>query len=69
MRDLNVDGHNGFLKKFCIFYNLQNLTKVCTCYKNPDFPTNIDVMLTTSYRRFPNSCAIEKSVRFAYNDS
>ena len=29
--------HNGFLKEFCDFS------------KNPDFPTSVDVMLTTSY--------------------
>ena len=28
-------------------------------FYNPDFPTSIDVKLTTSYRSFHNSCAIE----------
>ena len=46
-------------KEFCDFYNLTNLIKVPICFKNPDFPTNIDAMLTTSYRIFHNSCAIE----------
>ena len=59
MGDLNVEGHNGFLKKFCDLYNLKNLIKVPTCFKNSDFPTSIDVMLTASYRNFHNSCAIE----------
>ena len=59
MGDLNVEGHNGFLKKFCDLYNLKNLIKVPTCFKNPDFSTSIDVMLTASYRNFHNSCAIE----------
>ena len=59
MGDLNVEGHNGFLKEFCDLYNLKNLIKVPTCFKNPDFPTSIDVMFTTSYRSFHNSCAIE----------
>ena len=59
MGDLNVEGHNGFLKEFCDLYNLKNLIKVPTCFKNPDFLTSIDVMLTTSYRGFYNSCAIE----------
>ena len=30
-----------------------------TCFKNPERPTSIDVMLTNSYRSFQNSCAIE----------
>ena len=42
MGDLNVEGHNGFLKEFCDLYNLKNLTKAPTCFKNPDFPTSID---------------------------
>ena len=58
MGDLNVEGH-GFLKEFCNLHNLKNLIEVPTCFKNSDFPTSIDVMLTTSYRSFHNSCAIE----------
>ena len=59
MRDLNVEGHNAFLKVFCDLYNLKNPINVSTCFKNSDFPTSIDVMLTTSCRSFHNSCAIE----------
>ena len=59
MEDLNVEGHNGFLKEFCNIHNLKNLIKVPTCFKNPDFPISIGVMLTTSYRSFHNSCAID----------
>ena len=49
MGDLNVEGHNSFLKEFCDLYSLKNLIKVSTCFKNANFPTSIDVMLTTSY--------------------
>ena len=59
MGDLYAEGHNGFLKEFCDLYNLKSLIKVPTCFKNPNFPTSIDVTLTTSYRSFHNSCAIE----------
>ena len=59
MGDFTVEDHNGFFKEFCDLYNLKNLIKVPTSFKNPDFPTSIDVMLTTSYRNFHNSCAIE----------
>ena len=44
---------------FCDVYNLKNLIKVPTCFKNPEKPTSIDLMLTNSYRSFQNSCAIE----------
>ena len=57
--DLNVEGHNGVFKDVCDLCNVKNLIKVPTCFKNPDFPTSIDVMLTTSCRSFHNSCAIE----------
>ena len=59
MGDLNVEGHNGVFKEFCDLCNVKNLIKVPTCLKNPDFPTSKDVMLTTSYRSFHNSCSIE----------
>ena len=59
MGDLNVESYNGFLKEFCDLYNLKNLIKVPTCFKNPDFPTSIDIMLSTSYISFHNSCATE----------
>ena len=56
MRDLNVESHNGFLKELCDLYNLKNLIKAPSCFINLNFPTT---MLTTSYRSFHNSCAIE----------
>ena len=48
MDDLNIESHNGFLKEFSDIHNLKNLIKVPTCFKNPDFPISIGVMLTTS---------------------
>ena len=50
MGDLNFEGHNGFLKEFSDLYNLKNLIKVPTCFKKPDFPTKIYIMLATSYK-------------------
>ena len=48
-----------FLWIFVMLYNLKNVIKVPTCFKNPERPTSIDVMLTNSYRSFQISCAIE----------
>ena len=59
MGDLNAEPHDNHLKDFCDIDNLKNLIKVPTCFKNPDRPTCIDVMLINSYRSFHNSCAIE----------
>ena len=52
MGDLNVEGHDGVFKEFCDLYNLKNLIEVPTCFKNRDFSTSIDVMLTNSYQKF-----------------
>ena len=56
---MNVEGRNRFLKEFCYPYNLKNLIKVPTCFKNLDFSASIYVMLTTKYKSFHNSCATE----------
>ena len=45
MGDLNAEPHDNHLKDFCDIYNLKTLIKVATCFKNPDRPTCIDVML------------------------
>ena len=59
MGDLNAEPHDNYLKDFCDIYSLKNLIKIPTCFKNPDRPTCIDVMLTNSCRSFYSSCAIE----------
>ena len=59
MGDFNADMENVNLKHFCDLYNLKNLIKVPTGFKNPENPKCIDLMLTSSYRSFQNSCAIE----------
>ena len=59
MGDFNADMENVSLKHFCDLYQLKNLIKVPTCFKNPENPKGIDLMLTSSYRSFQNSCAIE----------
>ena len=62
MGDLNAEPHDSYLKDFCDIYSLKNLIKVPTCFKNPDRPTCIDVMLTSSYRSFHNSCVVETGI-------
>ena len=59
MGDFNAEPHDQFFIDFCDVYDLKNLMKVPTCFKNPERPTSIDVILTNSYRSFQNSCAIE----------
>ena len=47
------------MKDFCLRYGLENLIKVPTCYKNPENPSSIDVMLTNKKLSFQNSLTIE----------
>ena len=59
MGDFNADKNNTSLKDFCQLYNLKHLIKVPTCYKNPENPSIIDLMLTNSPYSYQNSCVIE----------
>ena len=71
--DKNLSSHENFLiigdfnspvsernmKEFCETYELDNLIKKPTCYKNPKNPSSIDVMLTNKKSSFQNSTTIE----------
>ena len=47
------------MKNFCSSYNLKSVINKPTCFKNPDKPSCIDLILTNCSRSFQNSCAIE----------
>ena len=47
------------MQSFCESYNLKSLIKQPTCYKNPDKPTCIDLILTNFPRMFHSTCVIE----------
>ena len=57
--DLNSTMCNVPMKNFCELYNLENWITEPTCYKNPNNPSSIDVILTNSENSFQNSMAIE----------
>ena len=57
--DFNVGVEEPHMKTFCENYNLQNLIKQPTCYKNPSRPTSIDLILTNVPRSFQSTCVIE----------
>ena len=44
--DFNAEMTNNYLEEFRASYNLKNLIKQQTCFKNPDNPTLIDHILT-----------------------
>ena len=59
MGDFNCPMSEKVMKEFCDTYDLENLIKKPTCYKNPNNPSSIDVMLTNSKSSFQNSITIE----------
>ena len=57
--DFNAEPHNPYLEDFCLNYSLSNLIKEPTCFKNPENPSCIDLILTNFPKSFQNSMAIE----------
>ena len=53
--DFNAEMSNPHRTEFCALYNLTNLIKELTCYKNVDKPTSIDHILTNHARCFQHS--------------
>ena len=51
------------MNDFCETYNLENLIKEPTCFKNPNNPSSIDVTLTNRKNSFQNSMTIETGLR------
>ena len=47
------------MKAFCDNYNLTSLIKQPTCYKNPNNPACIDLILSNTPRSFQSACVIE----------
>ena len=57
--DLNAQQENISLRLFNETYNLENLIKEPTCFKNPLNPSSIDVMLTNDTNCYQNSVTLE----------
>ena len=58
--DFNAGVEDTSMKNFCSSYNLRSMINKPTCFKNPDKPSCIDLILTNCSRSFQNSsCAIE----------
>ena len=56
MSDFNAKPN---LASFCTFYNFKSLISKPTCYKNPDNPSCIDLILINCPNYFQNSSAFE----------
>ena len=57
--DFNVGIEEQHMKAFCDNYNLTSLVKQPTCYKNPNNPKCIDLILSNTPRSFQSTCVIE----------
>ena len=57
--DFHVEIKEEHMKSFCENYNLKSLVKQPTCYKNPDKPAFIDLILTNVPCRFQSTCVTE----------
>ena len=57
--DFNSETQEETMKEFCDTYNLTNLIKEPTCFKNPLNPSSIDLILTNRTRRFQDSHTVE----------
>ena len=55
MGDFNTEVTQTSMKVFCDSYEFKNLIKDATCYKNPENPSCIDLILTNNPNSFQNS--------------
>ena len=61
--DLNIWIDVPDMKSFCETYNLTNLIKQPTRYKNADNPTSIDLILTNVSHTFQSTCVTKIWIR------
>ena len=57
--DFNTEPTDTVLSNFCEIYSLKNLIKDKTCFKNPNKPSCIDLIITNRPNSFRNSMVIE----------
>ena len=58
MGDFNAEPTDTTLSDFCEIYNLKNVIKDKTCFKNPNKPSCIDLVITNRPKGFQNSMVI-----------
>ena len=57
--DLNCEKSDPLMKTFCELYNFKSLINQPTCYKNPNNPSCIDLILTNNCKSFQDSQTLE----------
>ena len=59
MGDFNAEPADTIVSNFCEIYNLKNIIREKTCFKNPNNPSCIDLIITNRPKSFQNSMVIE----------
>ena len=57
--DFNNKPEEKNMSNFRNTYHLKNIVKQTTCFKNPDRPSCIDLILANSSRSFQDTCTVE----------
>ena len=57
--DFNIEPEEKNMSNFLNTYHLKNIVKQRTCFKNPDRPICISLILTNFSRSFQDACNIE----------
>ena len=57
--DFTVEVNDRAISVFSGTFDLKSLIKELTCFKNPNKPSCIDLILTEKQRSFQHSCVIE----------
>ena len=60
--DFNCEKEKNNMPTFCESFDLTNLINSPTCYKNPDNPKCIDLMMTNFPKRFQTSMTIDTGI-------
>ena len=59
LSDFNAGVEDSSVRNFCSSFNLTSMINKPTCFKKPDKPSCIILILTNCPRSFQNSCVIE----------
>ena len=57
--DFNAEISDSSMESFCTINNIKCIIKEPTCYKTPDNPTCIDLILTNCPKNFQESSTLE----------
>ena len=59
MGDFNSEINEDAMMDFCVIYNFKSLINYPTCFKNPENPSCINLMLTNKPMSFQNASVTE----------